>query len=98
MNSFAMRALSKSVNCFLGHPVDPKKKSWKHMEKYIEFKDKHNKEMREVKKLQIDQGTKMMKQQKSGENSAEVNFFFYPNSAIQPNHLKEDANLVDIKS
>ena len=61
------------------------------------FKEKHKKKVRELKKLNIRIGNTG---DEVTEIRREVSFRkdFYPNSAIRPQHLNEDANLVEIKS
>ena len=74
-----------------------KKEAMEAHEKYVNFKEKHNKEVRDLNKLQIRTGN-------TGDKVTEIKREvisrkkFCPNSAIPPQHLNEDSNLVKIKS
>ena len=63
---------------------------------YLDFKQEHSKEIRNIKKIQVELGNK--KEVIEVRREVTKSNFFHPNNAIWPGHLDEDANLVDIKS
>ena len=64
---------------------------------YLDFKEKHSKEIRAINKIQVELGNSS-KEMIEVRKEVSRNNFFHPNNAIRPGHLNEDANLVDIKS
>ena len=63
----------------------------------LNFKEEHSKEIREIKKIQVELGNNKKDVIEVRREVTRSNFS-HPNNAIRPGHLNEDANLVDIKS
>ena len=64
---------------------------------YLNFKQEHSKEMREIKKIQVELGSNK-KEIVEVRREVSRGSFFHTNNAIRLSHLNEDANLVDMKS